>query len=269
MGRGTLWLRAAAQYSIETGTEMDAKMTFDAIESMPNYRRVTLAIEELIITGKMKKGDPLPTEHDLAEKLGVNRSTLREGLRALENAGFVKRAGAKKLIVSMPESRDLALYTSRAMRLHGITFMELWEMLMALEPLSARFAAQRAPAEILELIANNVRTTEERLHDDATIIRLDVEFHSLIARAAKNRALAISEEPLGLLLYSSTKRLYRSSPRARYRLLEAHRKVAEAITRGDAETSEVWMKKHIEDFRRGYLVAGLDIRAPVRLSSLD
>jgi GntR family transcriptional regulator, transcriptional repressor for pyruvate dehydrogenase complex len=247
---------------------MDERMIFDAIESMPNYRRVTLAIEQQILSGKMKPGDPLPTEQDLAEQLGVNRSTLREALRALENAGFVKRAGAKKLVVSIPETHDIAQHTSRAMTLLSITFKELWEMMMVLEPLSARFAAERAPAEFQALIGENVRATEERLHDDSTIIRLDVEFHSLVARATGNRVLALSEEPLGLLLYSSTKRLYRSSPRARYRLLEAHRKIADAIARGDAETSEVWMRKHIEDFRRGYVVAGLDIKGPVRMSSL-
>jgi GntR family transcriptional repressor for pyruvate dehydrogenase complex len=248
----------------ESGAEMDAKMIFDAIESMPNYRRVTLAIEEQIVSGKMKLGDPLPTEQDLAEQLGVNRSTLREGLRALENAGFLKRAGAKKLIVSIPDSHEIAQYTSRAMTLFSITFTELWEMLMALEPLSARYAAQRGPKDLLALLAENVRATEERLHDDATIIRLDVEFHSLISKATQNRALVLTEEPLGLLLYSSTKRLYRSSPRARYRLLEAHRKISEAITAGDAQTAENWMKKHIEDFRRGYVIAGLDIKGPVR-----
>jgi GntR family transcriptional regulator, transcriptional repressor for pyruvate dehydrogenase complex len=247
---------------------MDAKMIFDAIESMPNYRRVTLAIEQQILSGKMKLGDPLPTELDLAEQLGVNRSTLREGLRALENAGFLKRAGAKKLIVSVPDSHEIAQYTSRAMTLYSITFTELWEMLMALEPLSARYAAQRAPKDLLALIGENVKATEERLHDDATIIRLDVEFHSLVSKAARNRALTLAQEPLGLLLYSSTKRLYRSSPRARYRLLEAHRKIFEAIAGGDLQTSETWMRKHIQDFRRGYVVAGLDINGPVRLSSL-
>jgi GntR family transcriptional repressor for pyruvate dehydrogenase complex len=247
---------------------MDERMIVDAIESMPNYRRVTLAIEEQILSGKMKPGDPLPTEQDLAEQLGVNRSTLREGLRALENAGLVKRVGGKKLVVSVPETHEIAQYTSRAMTLQSITFKELWEMLMALEPMSARFAAERASAEMKVLIGENVRATEERLHDDSTIIRLDVEFHSLVAKATSNRALALSEEPLGLLLYSSTKRLYRSSPRARYRLLEAHRKIAEAITRGDAETSETWMRKHVEDFRRGYVVAGLDIKGPIRVPFL-
>ena len=78
----------APEFSEKSGADMDAKMIFDAIESMPNYRRVTLAIEEQIVSGKMKPGDPFPTEQDLAEQLGVNRSTLREGLRALENAGF-------------------------------------------------------------------------------------------------------------------------------------------------------------------------------------
>lgn len=248
---------------------MAAKALFDAIDSMPNYKRVTLAIEEQIISGKIKPGDALPTEHVLAEQLGVNRSTLREGLRALENVGFIKRAGAKKLIVSIPESAEMAQYTSRAMSLLSVTFSELWEMLLALEPLSARYAAQRAPKDILALLAQNVRETEARLHDDATIIRLDVEFHSLVSQATQNRVLALSEEPLGLLLYSSTKRLYRSSPKARYRLLEAHRKIYEAIAGGDADTAETWMRKHIEDFKRGHVFAGFDFYGPVRLPNTD
>jgi DNA-binding FadR family transcriptional regulator len=132
---------------------MVVKALFDAIDAMPNYKRVTLAIEEQIISGKIKPGDALPTEHVLAEQLGVNRSTLREGLRALENVGFIKRAGAKKLIVSIPESSEMAQYTSRAMSLLSVTFAELWEMLLALEPLSARYAAQRSPKDILELLA--------------------------------------------------------------------------------------------------------------------
>jgi GntR family transcriptional regulator, transcriptional repressor for pyruvate dehydrogenase complex len=248
---------------------MVSKTLFDAIDSMPNYRRVTLAIEEQIISGKMKPGDPLPTEHDLADQLGVNRSTLREGLRALENAGFVKRAGAKKLVVSIPESREIAQYTSRAMSMYRVTFTELWEMLIALEPVSARYAAQRASREILDLLSENVRETEERLHDDAVIIRLDVEFHSLVSQATQNRALVLSEEPLGLLLYSSTKRLYRSSPRARYRLLEAHRKIFEAIEDRDPKTAETWMRKHIEDFRRGHVIAGFDPYGAVRFPPVD
>jgi DNA-binding FadR family transcriptional regulator len=244
---------------------MAVKALFDAIDAMPNYKRVTLAIEEQIINGNLKPGDALPTEHVLADQLGVNRSTLREGLRALENAGFIKRAGAKKLIVSIPESSEIAQYTSRAMSLHSVKFSELWEMMIVLEPLSARYAAERAPREILDLLAQNVRETEERLHDDTAIINLDVEFHSLVSQATCNRVLVLSEEPLGLLLYSSTRRLYRASPKARYRLLEAHRKIYEAILRGDCDTAETWMRKHIEDFRRGHVFAGFDYHGPVRL----
>jgi GntR family transcriptional repressor for pyruvate dehydrogenase complex len=252
-----------------SGSTMVVKTQFGAIDAMPNYKRVTLAIEEQIISGKIKPGDALPTELILAEQLGVNRSTLREGLRALENGGFIKRAGGKKLIVSIPDSSEIAQYTSRAMSLFSVTFAELWEMLIALEPLSARYAAQRAPKDILVLLAENVREMEERLHDDATIIRLDVEFHSLVSQATQNRVLVLSEEPLGLLLYSSTKRLYRSAPKARYRLLEAHRKIYEAIANGDADTAETWMRKHIEDFKRGHVIAGFDFHGPVRLPNTD
>jgi GntR family transcriptional regulator, transcriptional repressor for pyruvate dehydrogenase complex len=241
-------------------------MLFDAIDSAPNYRRVTIAIEKQIVSGRMKPGDALPTEHELAEQLGVNRSTVREGLRALENSGFLRRSG-KKLIVSVPKSREVAEYTSRAMSLFSIKFSELWEVMMALEPVAGRYAAERAPKEVLKLLAENLRKTEELLHDDAAVIRLDVEFHRLVSQATQNRVLVFSHEPIGLLLYSSTKRLYRSAPRARYRLLEAHRKILEAIGRGDADESELWMRKHIEDFRRGYILAGFDFHGTVKIAS--
>ncbi len=262
-GRQSLRVPIAPENGIPGGT-MEEKTLFDAIDTMPNYKRVTLVIEEQIINGNLKPGDALPTEHALAEQLGVNRSTLREGLRALENVGLVKRAGAKKLIVSVPERAEIAEYTSRAMRLHSVKFSELWEMMILLEPVAARYAAERAPKEVLTRLGQNVKEMEERLHDDATIIRLDVEFHSLVSQASRNRVLVLSEEPLGLLLYSSTKRLYRSSPRARYRLLEAHRKIYEAIAAGNAETAETWMRKHIEDFKRGHVFAGFDFHGPVR-----
>jgi DNA-binding GntR family transcriptional regulator len=49
----------------------------------------------------------------------------------------------------------------------------------------------------------------------------------------------------------------------RSRLLAAHRNILDALKSGDAATAEEWMKRHIEDFRRGYELANLDIDTPI------
>ncbi len=247
-------------------TVMTTAVRLDPIDSAPGYRRVADALEGQILSGRLKPGDLLPTENELAAQLGVHRSTIREGIRALENSGLVKRAGAKRLVVSVPERAEVVWSVTRALGLGGITFPELWELLMAMEPAIARLATGRVSPELAEQLKANLRLTEERLYDDDALVELDVEFHNLLAAATRNRALALQQAPVTLMLHSATDQLYRRSPRARFRLLEAHRHVLEAVLADDADTAESWMRRHIQDFRRGYIVAGMDFKGPIRFA---
>lgn len=248
---------------------MDNLVRLEPIDSTPGYHRVAQTIEAEIVSGRLVPGDPLPTEIELAAQLGVHRSTVREGIRALENAGLIRRVSAKRLVIAVPEPLAVTWPVCRALGLGKLTFPEFWEILMAIEPAAARLAAGRAKPEleVLAALRRNLQATEERLYDDDALIGLDVEFHCLVARATRNRAVMMSEEPVAMLLHSATELLYQRSPRARFRLLEAHRHVLEAIEAGSAELAERWMRKHIEDFRRGYIVAGMDFKGPIKFNA--
>lgn len=235
------------------------------LATAPGYRRVASLIEAEILAGRLKSGDLLPIEADLAAQIGVNRSTLREGLRALEDAGLVRRARAKRLMVTIPDREAVAWANMRAMGLRGVSFDHLWEIQMQVEPLCARLAAARGDAALAEALAANLRRTEAGLASDAEVIACDTDFHRLLAEAADNPALALITEPIAQLLVPATRDLYRLVPVARHRLLTAHQAIAAAITAGDAEGAATWMTRHIEDFRRGYQIAGLDMAAPIRL----
>src|ERR1700704_4900764 len=128
---------------------------FAKLELAPAYRQVTDAVKRMITTGKLSLGDWLPTEADLCEQLGVNRSTVREGLRGLEHLGLVKRDG-KRLRVAIPHYSELASRASRALVMHRVTFRELWEAAEALETLTAVLAVGRIKAEALGALDNNV-----------------------------------------------------------------------------------------------------------------
>lgn len=63
---------------------MPVSPLFRPIDVAPAYQKVADAIEREIVNGRIKPGDPIGTEHDLVRQFGVNRSTIREGIRVLE-----------------------------------------------------------------------------------------------------------------------------------------------------------------------------------------
>jgi DNA-binding FadR family transcriptional regulator len=235
------------------------------LNTAPGYKRVAELIEQEIVVGRIKPGDMLPTELDLAAQLGVHRSTVREGIRSLENSGLIKRVGGKRLIVSVPEQSAMALYNTRAMALRRVSFFELWEVQMEIEPFCADLAAGRITDDLADEMRDSLRRLEQDLDDDNAVIAHDIEFHRIIARAARNTALELSVDPIGVLLFSATTDLYQKVPPARHRLYEAHKAIADAICARDRDMAREWMAKHIRDFRRGYLIAGLSLDAPITL----
>lgn len=240
-------------------------LVFPSIDTAPGYKRVADLIEGEIVAGRIKPGELLPTEGDLAAQLGVHRSTIREGIRSLENSGLIRRVGNKRLMVSVPDSTEVASYNSRVLALRQISFFELWEVQMELEPFCADLAANRITDELAGQLMDSVIALERNIEDDWSVIRHDIAFHRLIAQATGNAALELSVDPIGALLFSATLDLYRTVPQARYRLLDAHKTIAEAICAHDRQTAREWMAKHIRDFRRGYLVAGLNLDDPIKL----
>ncbi len=236
---------------------------FDPVQAEPAFRLVARTIEEKILAGEIAPGDPLPSEAKLGEQLGVNRSTVREAIRVLEQNGFVRReVGRKKLFASIPESDAISRRLTAAMVLHQVTFEELWEAMFALEPAAAASAAHRSDADDLAAIEKNLEATRQALQDSTSLTKLDIEFHELVAKATRNRAIQVARLPLSELFYPPFYRVM-SRLNAGQRLMVAHEAIYEAIRDHDEKRAREWMEKHIQDFKRGYELANLDMSSPV------
>ncbi len=83
-------------------------LAIQALRLSPAYELIFQALEQRILAGVLKPGDRLPVESDLAASFGVNRSTVREGIRLLEREGLLRRVNGKRLEVSLPRYQDLA-----------------------------------------------------------------------------------------------------------------------------------------------------------------
>ncbi len=198
---------------------------FDRINAIPAYQLVADAIEREILARRIRPGEPIGTEAQLVKQFGVNRSTVREGIRLLEQSGLIHRDSGRRLMASLPHYSRLATRMSRAMLLHA--------------------------------------STEKASADPAAVAELDIQFHSLIAKASQNRVLQLAREPSSLLIFPTTEIILRKLKEGVPRLIQAHRKIADAVSQHDKETSRLWMLRHAKDWRRGFERAGKDIDLPI------
>jgi DNA-binding FadR family transcriptional regulator len=230
---------------------------FEPLVPQPAYGRVAAAIEQRILERRLRPGDPLPTETDLARQFGVNRSTVREALRRLESGGLVGRsAGAKRLRVTRPAQSDTASQVSRALALDEVTFIELWEAMLAVAPRTAALAASHGAPEVIEALEADTVVVETARGSEAAVEGV-VTFFERLAEASGNRVLMLAMQPVTRLLSPSLRRMIDRVPQGRSRIVVAQRCIVEALRKGDATEAESWMTRHVQDFRRGYEIAGI------------
>lgn len=253
-----------------------AETTLAPLDRAPAYRLVYNSIEREILSGRLEVGQPLPAESDLAAQLGVNRSTVREGIRLLEQSGLLQREGARRLRVALPHFMDLASRASRALVMHSVTFQELWEASVLIEPTTAELAAQRVTQEQLVRIADNVARMNaavdavergEPMEVDA-FVAMDAEFHDLVAEAAANRVLQLAREPISRLFIPAG-RLILPRLKTHRRVLDAHRFILAALEARDPARVREWMRRHMEDFKRGYDRTGFKMDLPLDTAELE
>lgn len=148
------------------------------------YQAVTRSIEAKILSGDWVVGSVLPGEFALADAFGVHRSTIREAIRVLEQEGLVqRRPGGKQLIVNAPAGPNVASRMRAAIVLQEITFRELWETMLILEPAAAEAAAEFADKSEIEELTANLEASRRALKDPAELVLLDMAFLALLQKS--------------------------------------------------------------------------------------
>jgi len=226
---------------------------FLPLNDCPAYRRIANLIEQRIVERSLRTGDALPSETDLARQFGVNRSTVREAIRELEIQGLLGRGrGGKQLRVTRPEHHHISGGVSRALALHDVTFQELWEAMMAIEPAAAQYAAARRSASQMEALTRACAHFERDSPHTPDAVAGVVEFFTAVAVASGNQVLALSQASLNVLLAPALTRMLDRIPQARGRILEAQSRITSAIKLRKSDQARGWMEKHIRDFKRGH-----------------
>jgi len=216
------------------------------------YRRLYEDIIQQIIDNieekKLLIGDRLPPERDLAEQLGVSRSTLREAFRVLEQQDIiVTKPGGGRYIVGLPKQYD------KQALLEDLEKAAIWDLLETRETLENRIvelACERATEQ--DLI--NIREAETFLTDSekSSILALgdaDYAFHLAVAEAAQNVVFtSFIRINLELLARIRAKTLH--APEQVAQLIREHQTIREAIEVRDKEAAKLAQTIHIRNIRK-------------------
>ncbi|GAA3233114.1 FadR/GntR family transcriptional regulator [Dactylosporangium siamense] len=221
-------------------------------------------IKAMILDGRLRAGDRLPVEKDLAAELGLSRGTLREAVRALTLIGVLDTRQGDGTYVTSLEPHQLLGSLSITMDLHQDSAeLFLLETRRALESHATSQAAVRIqPAELAELgqildAAEHLLVAADVDHD--ALLEHDQAFHRLIVRVAGNPVLASLTESLSGQTMRA--RLWRelADEGAARRTLGEHRAILAALTARDPELARIRAAVHVagvEDFVRSQMASG-------------
>src|SRR6187431_2873904 len=138
--------------------------------------QVVAFVRGLIDRGRLRPGDRLPAERELATQIGVSRPSVRAGLHALAAMGVVRsRHGSGTYIPDGPPllgSQPLSFLAA----LHGFTRDEMYEARRILEVGVAGLAAERATPEQIAAMAEEVASLFSAMHDPVAFLVHDISF---------------------------------------------------------------------------------------------
>ena len=161
-------------------------MSVSRIGRAPLGELAAAQLRERLAAGAWDVGERLPSEVELAEQLGVGRSTVREAVRVLVHEGLLEtRQGAGTFVLAREPAAEWEP------RLRRAAVLEVYELREALELQASRLAAERRGAEELARIEAAFATREERRARarDAAFVDADIAFHRAVVAAARNPLL--------------------------------------------------------------------------------
>jgi GntR family transcriptional regulator, transcriptional repressor for pyruvate dehydrogenase complex len=211
------------------------------------YEKIIIHIRDAISSGKLRPGDRLPPETDLARRLGVSRPTVREALKVLEALNVLESSTGPTggTFVRTLSEVGVAEYLKDSIALlldiDELTLEELWAAREIIEIRTVSMAALRRTEQDL---ATMRRIIESDDYKDFDAYFPDITFHRAIANASKNRLLSLFMLSIHMTIRTLAERYI--LPEAKETSQDQHRLLYEAILDQDEALATMRMKEHLQ-----------------------
>lgn len=209
--------------------------------------KIIKQIRSLITSGLLKSGDRLPSERNLAEKLGTGRAHVRDAIRKLEFYGILKTLPQSGTVVAGIGLTALTGLISDVLKLEDSDFNSLVETRVILEINAAKYAAKRRTDQDIIELEKAMNAHKKKLENKEPAIEEDLMFHLKIAEAGKNSVL----KSLMLIITPDIVHNYVKykvcDDQTEFKTYQEHQKILEFIIKKDADAAGEMMQRHLKD----------------------
>lgn len=226
-------------------------MDFTPIKTKRLYEEIVEQIKQLITDGKLKPGDRLLAERELAEQFQVSRASVREAIRTLEMLGVIDIRPGEGTFVRGTETDDIIRPLAMFLAVERSSLLDMFEMRRIFETATARLAAERATEEELDHIESMLEKMRERLNvlDPEKGEEFDAAFHYAVAEATHNSLLTklfktVSEE-FAKANSVARRQLYHDNIQNAQKIIDQHSEILEAIRSRNPQTASDAMLSHL------------------------
>jgi GntR family transcriptional repressor for pyruvate dehydrogenase complex len=206
---------------------------------------VVKEVQRLLATQKLKPGDQLPAERELAEMLGVSRTVVRDAVQRLAGIGILEIQRGKGTFVRQAQYLGLSGSVVLGPHISREQVELVLEARACLDVFLAGLAAERATIAGLHELEQHLRDVEHGAGAAKTRFGPDLDFEALIGKAAGNSVL----HQLQLQAHAAFAQVWEKIgyiPRTSIERQAQHKDVVAAIKRRDAAAARKAMAAHLD-----------------------
>ena len=223
---------------------MSGGSTFTRINALSRTEQTVLVLTEMIVSGSFQTGQLLPSEHELCDRIGVSRSTLRLALRTLEMRGMIVTRHGVGAVVTDRTREKVTESVEHMLTLGGATRRDVFEVRLMLECQAASLAATRAQPSHIQ----TMRTSIVAMGDPSALVSdhvgADLAFHMAVADASGNNVLVAFVHGVRQLLLEHIAATFERDDNVAVRV-QAHSAILRGIETGDSALTETMMREHL------------------------
>jgi GntR family transcriptional regulator, transcriptional repressor for pyruvate dehydrogenase complex len=224
----------------------EIKKALSPVDTKSLTDRVEMSLISLFVDKRLKVGDLIPTEFELANAMGVSRTVIRESLNRLKTVGLIESVKHKGTIITSPSLPEVLKKLMIPSIMDDVTLRNIFELRLIIEVGMADFIVARATDEDIEelqqIVKNEISPSRDTLFD----VGYEIEFHSKLYSITGNETLKGFQNLLlpmfsyvysqGIIVSKKSKRQYVS-----------HRDLVEVLAERNADRFREAMRNHLEN----------------------
>ncbi len=201
-------------------------------------------LTKMIISGKLKPGDRLPSERELGEQLGVSRTVIREASKLLRASGLIRVQSGVGTFVTKPTRNILRESISNSPESYVKKISDLLVARKIIEPAITEFAAKNRNDSEIAKLEEAMMNMELSNIDVESYIKWNTIFHNTLAQASNNIVLSLFMHSVVDLLQEASL-MWLNADGSKEQSNYCHRLIFEAVKEQDQKAARESMRKHI------------------------